>query len=128
MKHLLNQIFVTLGVIFFILIIIGTYFFITDPYNLKPLMFGSDGVFNTQNANSDGTDTSGTSAGGGFSLSEPQKQALVSLGIDPARVPASVTAGQEQCFVGALGEARVEEIRNGAVPNPIEFAKTKGCI
>ena len=55
MKHLLNQIFVTLGVIFFILIIIATYFFITDPYNLKPLIFESDGVFNTQNANSDGS-------------------------------------------------------------------------
>ena len=128
MKHLINQIFVTLGVIFLILIFIAMYFFITDPYNLKPLIFESDGVFNTQNANSDSADINGTSAGGGFSLAEPQKKALVSLGIDPARVPASITAGQEQCFVGALGEARVEEIRNGAVPNAIEFAKAKGCI
>lgn len=128
MKHLFNQIFVTLGVIFLILLIIATYFFITDPYNLKPLIFGSNGVLNMQAADTDMAESGGASAGAGFTLSAAQKQALVNLGIDPAKVPASVSVEQERCFVNTLGGARVEEIRNGAVPGPVEFMKAKGCI
>ena len=126
MKYFLNQIFVTLGVIFFILIIVATYFFITDPYNLKPLVFGSDGIFQTQSTSTTTADTAGADVG--FTLSEPQKQALINLGIDPAKVPSLVTAEQEQCFVRTLGAARVSEIKNGAVPGPVEFVKAKGCI
>lgn len=128
MKHFINQIFVTLGVVFFILIIIATYFFIADPYNLKPLVFGSDGAFNLQTADGDVPQNEQAGADAGFTLSATQKQALVNLGIDPAKVPASLTAGQEQCFVGALGVDRVEEIKNGDVPGPVEFVKAKGCI
>ena len=42
MKRFFNVFFVVLGVIFFILILIGTYFYVTDPLNLKPIFFGSD--------------------------------------------------------------------------------------
>lgn len=140
MKNILTQIFVTLGVIFLILLLIGTYFFITDPYNLKPLIFGS-GPTKTQTSNNSNTgnttqntaqtgdsSTSTVTASGGFELSSAQRQALISLGIDPSAVPSSISREQEVCFVSVLGEARVGEIKAGAVPNAIEFYKAKACV
>lgn len=141
MKKILNTFFVTLGIIFFVLIIIGAYFFVTDPYNLKPLIFGTGPTISTPTAPTKGTDavttpknddatteTSPASNAGGFSLSGPQKQALVGLGIDPAAVPSTISPEQETCFVTALGAPRVAEIKAGAVPNALEFAKAKSCI
>ena len=140
MKKILNTFFVTLGIIFFVLIIMGAYFFVTDPYNLKPLIFGtgptvpvtavtkaSDAV-TAPKANDAATETAPASNTGGFSLSGPQKQALVGLGIDPAAVPTIISPEQETCFVTALGAPRVAEIKAGAVPNALEFAKAKSCI
>ena len=142
MKNVLTHIFVTLGVIFFTLIIIGVYFFVTDPYNLKPLIFGTGAVtIPSQTAPKDTSASapeseakSATAAApdnttlGGFQLSAAQKQALVSLGIDPAAVPSTINSEQETCFVAVLGASRVGEIKAGAVPNALEFAKAKSCI
>lgn len=131
MKKILTQIFVTLGVIFLILIFIGIYFFITDPLNLRSMFSGSGPVPQppksaaTEQATTENTPTTPT---GGFQLSDAQKQALGSFGIDPATVPTSITAEQEACFSTALGEARVSEIKAGAVPNALEFFKAKSCI
>lgn len=134
MKNFLNNFFVVLGVIFLVVILLAAYFFVTDPYNLKPLIFGSSQTTtstegNNKKASDDSTTAKPTAEGVvGFQLTEAQKQALVSLGIDPASVPATISAEQEACFVAALGESTVNEIKAGAVPNVIEFAKAKSCI
>jgi hypothetical protein len=143
MKHILTQIFVTLGVIFLICIVVGAYFFVSDPLNLKPLIFGTTVSVQREAKNPPattgsltGTVTETSAEGtrervqteGGFTLSPAQKQALVAFGIDPATVPSSMSLEQETCFVGVLGEARVGEIKAGAVPSAIEFFKAKGCI
>lgn len=132
MKKILTQIFVTLGVIFLILIFIGIYFFITDPLNLRSMFSGSGPVPQPpKSATTEQTPTENSptpSAIGGFQLSDAQKQALESFGIDPASVPASISAEQEACFSTALGEARVSEIKAGAVPSALEFFKAKSCI
>ncbi len=140
MKTIITRIFVTLGIIFLVLIFIGAYFFIVDPYDLKPLLFGSDPVktipqdttktpTTTTTATGTSEDTSPTiQASGGFELSEAQKQALISFGIDPTTVPTSINTEQEACFTGALGVSRVAEIKAGAVPNALEFLKAKSCI
>lgn len=133
MKSLLTKIFLGLGVIFFILILVGTYLFITDPYNLKPLLLGSPAKTQTTKTDTTETKTSGTTTTtgattGGFQLSAAQKQALVAFGIDPATVPSSISAAQETCFVNVLGESRVSEIKAGAVPSALEFFKAKSCI
>ena len=136
MKQIFTQIFVSLGVIFLMLIIVGVYFFITDPYNLKSLIFGSGPtknaprVIDTENTTTRDTTggTSDTMTTGGFQLSEAQKQALISFGIDPTAVPSSLSAEQETCFINAFGEGRVTEIKAGAVPNAMEFFKAKTCI
>ena len=121
MKPILTNILVTLGILFLFLILVGVYFYSVDPMNLKPMIFG-DSTKTMQ-----GGET-GTSSAEGFQLSEQQKQAIISAGVDPAKVPSSVSATQEACFVNALGEARVAEIKAGAVPNSIEFLKAKSCI
>jgi hypothetical protein len=138
MKQIINNIFVGLGVIFLVLIIAGLWFFISDPYNLKPMIFGTPYVpsnssnppIKKDNTNSETATTSSESATAsvGFQLSDAQKQALVSFGIDPSTVPSSIDAKQEACFVSVLGQARVSEIKDGAVPSGVEFFKAKSCI
>lgn len=141
MKSILTQVFVSLGVVFLILIFVGIYFFITDPYGLKPMLFGSSAPTQSSSApvsdtannaeTSNGTSTNTASepvASGGFELSGAQVEALIGLGIDPAAIPSSISAEQESCFAGELGEARVEEIKAGAVPSAFEFLQAKSCI
>ena len=142
MKNFLTQVFVALGVILVILLVIAAYLFITDPWHLKPLLFGSPATMqvpsSTSNkaaapANTTGTATTTTTtaapaAAGGFTLSSAQVQALVSLGINPSSVPSTISATQEACFVSVLGSARVDQIKAGAVPNAIEFLKAKACL
>ncbi len=133
MKNFITQIFIGMGVLFLVLLCIALYFFIVDPYNLKPLIFGETSPQTQQKSTAvetsgdAGTDTASPQSTG-FTLSEAQKSALTSLGIDPTAVPSSISAEQEACFTDALGTARVSEIKAGAVPNAIELLKAKPCI
>ncbi len=143
MKIIFTRIFVGLGVIFLILILAGVCFYIIDPYNLKPLIFGSDPVMTppqktinttipsitTETSSNTPENTAPTTqVSGGFVLSPAQKQALISFDIDPASVPSSISTEQETCFTGVLGASRVTEIKAGAVPSALEFFKAKACI
>ncbi len=119
-----------MGVLFLIQLCVALYFFVADPYNLKPLIFGETSpktLENTPSTESVHTGT-GTPPTTGFTLSAAQKSALTSLGIDPTTVPSTISAAQEVCFVETLGSARVSEIKAGAVPNAIELLKAKPCI
>lgn len=117
MKKFLNIFFVVLGIIFFIIILIGTYFYVTDPLNLKPLVFGND----TTKASDD-------NVGNHPFLSESQQKAMKTFGIDPASVPSEITPEQEACFESKLGEERVTEIKAGDSPSMTEYFKAKDCI
>ncbi len=132
MKQILTHLFVALGVIFLICIIFCIVFIIKDPYNLKPIIFGSSYTGATYSSrNLDNTNTTSDDAStvnGEFYLSDQQKQALTSFGIDPTAVPSTINLEQENCFVSVLGEARVNQIKSGAVPNAMEFLKAKACI
>lgn len=118
MKKFFNIFFVTLGVIFSIIILIGIFFVITDPFNLKPLIFGGE--------------SAGSATGGGGdsnpNLNESQEKALESFGINPADVPSEITPEQEACFVERLGQARVDEIKAGDSPSATDYFKAKDCI
>jgi len=122
MLKILNLVFVTLGVIFFLIIIAGVYFYATDPLDLKPLFLGND---TTQSATA--TPTAHSTSTNPL-LNESQAQALESFGIDPAQVPSTITPEQEACFIEILGEARVEEIKAGASPTATEFFRARGCL
>jgi N-acetylglucosamine-6-phosphate deacetylase len=131
MKKFLNSFFVTLGVIFFIIILFISYLFIFDPLNLKPLLFGTSST-KTETIKVAGDDSTNqktsVQAGSTITLSESQKKALQSFGIDPATIPTTLTAAQETCFEEKLGTARVNEIKSGATPNALEFFSAKSCL
>lgn len=124
MKKFLNMFFVTLGVIFFILLLIGVYFYITDPLNLKPIIFGSDlTVITEETAEPEDTIIDMNPA-----LNEKQEKALETFGIDPDTVPSSITPAQESCFIEILGQTRVNEIKAGDLPTATEYFKAQSCI
>jgi hypothetical protein len=134
MKKFFTVFFVTLGIIFFIIILFVTYLFIFDPFNIKPLLFGSNSApytttikTTTTNTNSDNNATT-TPEDNSFTLSEVQKAALKSFGVDPASVPSTLTVEQSTCFRAKLGDQRYAEVKAGAVPNALEFFNAKGCI
>lgn len=126
MKKFITAFFVTLGVIFLILIFVGIYFYITDPLNLKPLIFGNETAETTESetAESENSETSDQNP----VLSKSQEKALEAFGIDPANVPSEITAEQEACFVAELGAERVAEIKAGASPTMTEYYQARDCI
>ncbi len=63
-----------------------------------------------------------------FALSSAQKNALISLGIDPARAPSSISPAQQDCFIANLGEEKFASFKNGAVPSALDYMKVKGCF
>ncbi len=128
--------FAVLGVIFFCLLLGLGYFIVADPYNLRPLisgMFQNSTMENEQITPSDLGDsqketTNGESAAITSKMSTSQAQALESVGIDVRNVPTEFTPEQTTCFVGILGEARVEAIKAGDTPTATEFFQAKACL
>lgn len=136
MLKVLNYFFVTLGVIFFLLLLAGAYFYVTDPYNLKPLLFPEEReVTSPDTGDMTETDTTATPApttpattDRNPALNEEQEAALETFGIDPASLPSEITPEQEACFVNILGQSRVDEIKAGDSPTTIEFFRARSCI
>jgi hypothetical protein len=120
MKKLLNAFFVTLGVVFFVIILSGIYFYIADPFNLKPLLYGDESIVIATTTN-EKIDTH-------LPLNESQVKALETFGIDPANIPRQITSMQEACFEEKLGKERVTEIKAGDSPTPAEYLKARDCI
>jgi len=120
MSKTLSVFFTTLGVIFLGLILVAGGFYLATQSGWMP----AGGGFFSSKAPATPVEGENTS----FSLSEAQKQALVNMGIDPAKIPTSITATQKACFVSNLGEAKFAEVQNGAVPSVIDLAKVKGCL
>lgn len=125
--------FVVLGVIFFCLLVALGYFIVADPYNLRPL-FSSVYESSKMNDESDASvpsnkqTTDGESSGNAQNVSDGQAQALEAMGMDASSVPTQFTPEQIECFVGVLGQARVDAIVAGATPTPTEFFQGKECI
>lgn len=126
MKNFFTVLFITLGVIFTIQMLVVAYLVIFDPFNLKPLLFGTGSSFTMPEGNSNGTSNS-TSTNKIF-LSEAQRKMLASYGIDPASIPTSINAEQEACFKTKLGATRFAQIIAGDTPTAIEMFSAKACI
>lgn len=121
MKKIVTIFFVTLGVIFFCIILLGVYFFVFDPFELKPLFHGAPAQ-HTETSSADEMSDAHPA------LNESQERALESVGVDPASLPTSITPEQEVCFEAVLGTERVEEIKAGAMPTATEFFRARDCI
>ncbi len=134
MKKFFTYLFVGMGVLFLLQLIALAYFYIVDPLNLKPLLFGNGATPASQTKASSENSTN-TSAEGEVSteasesnLSPAQQQALEMVGIEPESLPQSFTEEQLTCFVSILGQARVDEIKAGATPSMSEYYQAKGCM
>jgi len=119
MKKLLTYFFVTLGVIFFVIICSAAYIWFTDMYGVRSLV----GAFT-------GAETSITPSvvDKNPALSPTQEAALEQIGIDPAAVPTTISPAQEACATEILGAARVAEIKAGDTPTLTEFAQARSCF
>lgn len=140
MKKFFNIFFVTLGIIFFIIILIGTYLFVADPFGLKPMLF-KENVEKVGKSENSTTPSTGDSVENGAVppgeessdkdqsvFSEKQEKALEVIGIDPNSIPTEFTGEQIACFESILGGARVAEIKAGDSPTPMEYLKAKDCV
>lgn len=120
MKKFLNIFFVTLGVIFFILLIaFGGYLVISKVFGV------GGGTYNVGFQKT--SDNGSTGNGGSFSISASQAAALKAFGVDPAAI-SNITPEQEACFVEVLGQAKVDAIKGGAVPSFSDFSAAKACL
>lgn len=131
-KKVLNIFFVTLGIIFFIILLITAYLFIADPFNLKPLFLTSQEMPSSTSSGNVATEK-------GVIIEEPredknpvlnvaQEKALEVVGIDPATVPTKISPEQESCFTDKLGKERVAEIKAGASPTATEIFTARSCL
>ena len=120
----LNVFFVTLGVIFLILILVGVYLWKADPLGLKPMMGSINIPINFSSQLPAGTSSTSDHP----MLTPEQEKTLQDVGIDPATLPTAITPEMEKCFTEKLGSARVDEIKAGASPGPLDLIKAGSCL
>ena len=142
MVKIIRTFFVALGVIFFILLVIVIYFFIKDPYNLRPILMPvirpviSEMIFSNSSSSDDLKTisnntpeyTTSLKVNGSSSLTSDQANALKAIGVDPNSLPTTITPEQEECFVKIFGQIRVNEIKAGDTPTATEFIKGTSCL
>lgn len=96
---ILNVFFVVLGVIFLILILFGIYFWVADPYGIKPFITG-DNQLNISDLGN----------------------------MDTADVLKRVTPEMSDCIYQKLGTQRSMEIMQGGTPNATDLNKIADCL
>jgi hypothetical protein len=131
MKRIFFVFFFVLGVIFFLLILISIYLYVADPLNLKPLFMSGEQEVSSlveEIENEDGGEEQDVVVDKNPALNPAQERALEAMKIDPAQVPTSITPEQEACFVGIIGQVRVDEIKAGAVPSAVEIFRARECL
>jgi hypothetical protein len=125
MKKALNRFFMVLGVIFFIIMLVIAGLFIFNSVSGEtdtPASFqGAVNVMTGGEVSGDGIDSNPA-------LNESQETALETFGIDPARLPTSISPEQEACFIELIGVDRVEEIKAGDTPTVTEIFRGRGCL
>lgn len=125
MNKFTSTLLTTLGSVLLVLILVGAGFYIATTRSNNVSTYKIESI-NTDTAT--GTASNIEAGSVPFSLSGSQKQALVTFGIDPNTIPSSITVEQEACLIANLGSARFIEIKNGVVPNGVDFLKAKSCI
>ena len=125
MKRFFNIFFVTLGIIFFLLLCAGAYIYVADPFVLKqPFMENNiDNSSSTSTSSQDKTTTDKNPL-----LSPTQEKTLEKIGINPATLPSTITPEMEQCFYEKLGTTRANEIKNGIAPTTADYFAARSCL
>jgi len=116
---ILNVFFVILGVIFFILLMIGLYLWLADPLNIKPLIFPPQ-----QPTTQAATGQPSTNP----LISDAQAVALEKLGVDTSKLPSTISPAMEDCFTEKLGTQRTDAIKQGSLITAIDLLKVQSCL
>ena len=134
---ILNYVFVTLGVLFFIIILIVIYLITVDPFGIKPLL-GNLGISPSSvvdmlaDKKIEPTATTIPTTSGNtvkkYLITPEQEKTLKSMGIDTAKLPTQITPALEDCFTQKLGAQRASEIKNGSAITPVDFLKASMCV
>jgi len=124
---ILNGFFVTLGVVFLILIIISAYILIADPFGLRPIIKALQSPAENNLPITNSAQTSGAIDKNPL-LTAEQEKTLESLGVNPAALPTQITPELESCLTEKLGAARAEEIKKGSQPSAADFLKASSCL
>ncbi len=143
LKKIITWFFLSLGVIFFGLILLAAYLWFADPWGIKPFIM-QDRVDSAQSNRvvpvvtditpGEVSTKSTTSAAVNDvndkhpALTSGQEDALELIGVDPSVLPNEITAEQEACFATKLGAERVAAIKAGATPEVLEIFKAKECM
>lgn len=61
-------------------------------------------------------------------LNEDSERTLTAAGVDIRTLPTSVSGEQEACAIEALGQERVNAIKDGATVTEDDYEKAKGCL
>lgn len=120
MKKLLIALIILLIIIITVLIGGGIYAYL----KLKPFFISSSSI----NTNQEVVNTNQTPTDKNPLLTPSQEATLEKIGIDPAKLPTTITPAMEDCFVQTLGADRVNAIKSGASPTTIDLFKAKSCI
>lgn len=123
MKKFFQLFFTVLGVIFFILILTGVYFYVADPFKIKPFI---KSISNQPTSTIEQTDN--TVADKHPLLSPTQEKTLERFGIDPSTVSNQITPAMEECFYAKLGKTRINELKNGSEPTAADFFSARACV
>jgi hypothetical protein len=124
MKKIFTYFFVTLGVIFFIFLCATAYVWFADPFGIRPII---KMIIKNDSETSIEKDTAISEVDKNPALSPDQEKALETIGIDPAKIPSTITPEMETCFTDKLGAPRVLEIKNGSTPTPAEIFLARNC-
>ncbi len=127
MKKFLTYLFVFFGILFVLEVGALLYLWYADPFGVRPLIdaFTSESTSVVEETDSDTAGVPTTDKHP--TLSPTQEKALETVGIDPAKLPASITPEMKACFVATLGAERVTEIEQGSTPTPVEILQTRAC-
>lgn len=116
MKKVLTIFFVTLGVIFFILLLTAVYFVVVDPFEIRPLM--AEIIKKSETSSADDSSQP---------LRYIEESEFETLG-EPDSVTSYITPEKLACLEEVLGAERVEEIKSGEFPTPADFLAARSCL
>lgn len=128
MKKFLNIFFVVLGVIFFIIILFGAWFYVADPLEIKPLIKIFTESRTSANLEINNPESESFVEDKNPIIPDEQERVLESIGVNPASLPSEITPEQMSCFEGILGAERVAEIKAGDSPEVTEFLQARSCL
>ena len=119
MRIILTYFFVTLGVIFFAIILFLVYVWHANVWNVQNFVSFVQSEPLSMEQSTEATGASGAST--------EQQSALEQYGIDESTFT-NLSDEQEACFTENLGEDRVAEILDGAMPTLTEITTGAECL